>query len=333
MRSVMAGLLVVFVMVSSAGAVELGTAAKGRDFDDVRAGVNQRVRDHNKDTSGSGIRWTGILVYCECAKTKGEIAYAYDIVSGTVSATSLTKSLRVLWLFDSETLSLTLSEIARQLGMTPGGVTPILNTMVEYRLLERDAVTKHYSLGLGLLERANHVLASLDIRDAARPVLRKLAHELQANAHLAVRYEREVLYIHREEASPVVTFASIIGRRAPLHCTALGKIFLADDEELVNSILSGPLATCTPNTLTTPMALRDEIARVQESGLAVDNEEFHLDQVCFAAPVRDFRGHVAAAVSISVSKARLESERRESLEEEIIRAATEISSLLGYLEQ
>lgn len=94
MRSVIAGILALFVMASSAGAVEFGTASKGREFNDVRAGVNKQVRDLNKDTSGSRIRWTGILVHCECAKKKGEIAYAYDIVSGTVSAISLTGSLK-----------------------------------------------------------------------------------------------------------------------------------------------------------------------------------------------------------------------------------------------
>jgi len=249
------------------------------------------------------------------------------------TSTSLTKSLRTLWLFDSETPSLTLSEIARRLGMTPGGVTPILNTMLEYRLLERDEASKRYSLGLGVLERANHVLTSLDFQDVARPILRKLARDLQVNAHLAVRYEQEVLYVNREEASSAVVFSSIIGRRAPLHCTALGKVFLADDPDVLKSILATPLSTYTPNTLTTPVALREDIARVRESGVAVDDEEFHLGQICFAAPVRDFRGHVAAAVSISVSKARLEGERREAFVGEIKRAAAAISSLLGRQEQ
>ncbi len=245
-------------------------------------------------------------------------------------SSSLERSLRVLRLFDAENRSLTLSEIARRIGSTPGGSTPILNTLEKHGFLARDPESKRYRLGLTILERANCVLVSLDVSEAAKPVLRALASELRVNAHLAVRYDSEVLYVHREEAAPAVVLQSIIGRRAPLYCTALGKVFLAfDAAPLVDEISSAQLAPVTPKTLTTPRALRDDIEATRARGYSIDDEEFHLGQVCVAVPVRDFQARLVAAMSISIAKPRLDAEPLTMFADELVAAGRQVSAALG----
>jgi DNA-binding IclR family transcriptional regulator len=245
--------------------------------------------------------------------------------------TSLSKALTVLDQFDGERRELSLSELARALGVRPGSIYPIVHTLERRNYLERDPDTKRYRLGLKILAQANHILSSLDIREKAKPVLRQLAQELETNAHLAVLYEDEVLYLDREEAALSVVIPSAIGKRVPPHCTALGKVLLAYQPEVAERVLSQrELPAMTPHTHTSPLALGEEIARVRELGYAVDDEEFHQGNVCVAAPVRNWRGTVIAAVSVSFPKVRLEYEPLEKFVSAVTEGTESISQAMGY---
>ncbi|MGB9757732.1 MAG: IclR family transcriptional regulator [Candidatus Bipolaricaulaceae bacterium] len=245
--------------------------------------------------------------------------------------TSLAKALRVLEFFNGVEDGLSLSEIAQRLGTKPGSAYPIVYTLHKFGYLERDPETKRFRLGLRILALANQILSSLDIRERAKPVLKRLARELEVNAHLAVLYEDEVLYLDREEAAPSVVIPSVIGRRVPPHCTALGKVLLAHDEEALARILArGPLPSLTPNTITNPEVLRRELERVRTQGYAVDWEEFHEGNICVAAPVRNYRGRVVAAISVSLAKARLTHDPLDRFVQAITAGAREVSQALGH---
>ncbi|MCX7750363.1 MAG: IclR family transcriptional regulator [Candidatus Bipolaricaulota bacterium] len=245
--------------------------------------------------------------------------------------TSLAKALSVLELFQEGAAEFTLSELARKLGARPGTLYPIVYTLQRFGYLDRDPETKRYRPGLKFLVHAHHILSSLDVREKAKPVLRRLAREARANAHLAIVYEDEVLYLDREEAAPSVVIPSVIGRRVPLHCTALGKVLLAHNNELQDRLLQREaLPALTPHTITDPEELRAELATVRAQGYAVDWEEFHVGNVCVAAPVWNYRRHVVAALSISLAKAGLEQTSLARLVELVVSGAAEVSHSLGY---
>ncbi len=244
--------------------------------------------------------------------------------------TSLAKALRVLELFNGVEGGLSLSEIAQRMGVRPGSIYPIVYTLQKFGYLDRDQETKKFRLGLRILALANLILSSLDIREKAKPVLKKLARELEVNAHLAILYEDEVLYLDREEAAPSVVIPSVIGRRVPPHCTALGKVLLAFNKEAEEKILAkAPFPALTPNTITSAEVLRRELERVRVQGYAVDWEEFHEGNICVAAPVRNYRGNVVAAISVSLLKTRLTQTPLERFVQVVTAAAHEISSSLG----
>ncbi len=243
--------------------------------------------------------------------------------------TSLAKALSVLELFTEDRQSLSLTEIARELRLLPGSVYPVVFTLQKFGYLERDPLTKRYRLGMKVLDRANIILSSLDMRAIAKPVLKRLARELQANAHLAILYEDQVMYLDREEEAPASVLSSVIGRRVPAHCTALGKVLLAYQPEVAERVIAKGLTALTPNTLTDPNKLRAELADVARRGYAVDREEFHLGTVCVAAPVRNYRGHVVAALSVSLPKSRLETTLLESVSQAVVQGAQEVSQALG----
>jgi DNA-binding IclR family transcriptional regulator len=245
--------------------------------------------------------------------------------------TSLAKALGVLDLFNGKPNGLTLTEVARAMGSRPGSIYPIVHTLQRYGYLEREEETKRYRLGMKFLVQAHHILGSLDIREQAKPVLRELAREMGANAHLAILYEDEVLYLDREEAAPSVIIPSVIGRRVPPHCTALGKVLLAHNPGIAEQVLGkGTLPSLTPRTLTDPEVIRRELEGVLARGYGVDWEEFHEGNVCVAAPVRNYRGRVVAALSVSLAKSRLEHVPLAQLAHQVVERAQGVSRAMGY---
>jgi IclR family KDG regulon transcriptional repressor len=241
--------------------------------------------------------------------------------------------LEILALFDETRGELTLSDIAKALGTKPGSVYTTVSTLLARNYLARDSGTKRFRLGLELLTRADQVLSSLDLRTVARPVLKTLAREMAVNVHLAVLYEGSVMYLDREEAAPGVVLVSIVGRRVPGNCTALGKILLAHNCDALDQMINrGELVAMTRNSTVSPGALRKEMQETARRGYAVDDEEFHEGTLCVAAPVRDFSGSVIAAISISLAKSRAEHEGIPAFARAVLDGAKQVSNQLGYRE-
>jgi len=245
--------------------------------------------------------------------------------------TSLAKALNILDLFDGDRQEFSLSELARGLGLRPGSIYPIVYTLWKRGYLERDPDTKKYRLGMKILSQANHILSSLDIRALAKPVLRRVAKELGVSSYLGILYEEEVLYLDREDAAPTIVTPTVVGKRVPAHCTALGKVLLAYQDEVAQRILSQEeLPAFTPNTITSPRLLRHELEKVRQNGYAFENEEFHEGNACVAAPVRNYRGKVVAGISLSFAKSRLERDPLETFVAAVTAGALEISRAMGY---
>ena len=245
--------------------------------------------------------------------------------------TSLAKALEVLDLFDDERPRLSLSEIAKFLGVRPGSIYPTLYTLMKYGYITRDPETKQFHLGLKLLTHANKILSSLDLREKTKPFLRRLAKDLSANAHLAVLYGDEVLYLDREEAAPSIVLPSVVGRRVPAYCTALGKVLLAYQPKIAELVLAKKdYPALTQHTITNAEDLKKELERVRKQGYAIDNEEFYEGNICVAAPIRNYRGTIVAAISISLSKGRVSQESIAKFVQKMTATAKDISRGIGY---
>ncbi|HLW60481.1 MAG TPA: IclR family transcriptional regulator C-terminal domain-containing protein [bacterium] len=122
-----------------------------------------------------------------------------------------------------------------------------------------------------------------------------------------------------------------MGRRAPAHCTALGKVLLAHaDPQLQTRVLAGRLKRYTPGTIVDPPTLRRVLQAVRERGYAVDDQEFEEGIRCVAAPVLDYTGRVVAALSVSAPAGRLGPDRDRGLAEVVRAAARRASGELGH---
>jgi DNA-binding IclR family transcriptional regulator len=221
-----------------------------------------------------------------------------------------------------------LKTISEKTGLHPSTAHRILNDLVIGRYVDRPEAG-NYRLGMRLLELGNLVKARLDVREAALGPMRELHKLTNQPVNLSVRQGDEIVYIERafsERSGMQVVRA--IGGRAPLHLTSVGKLFLAYDEpQRVRAYASRTgLAGHTRNSITNLPTLEKELSRVQQMGLARDEEELELGVRCMAAAILDDQGRLVAGLSISAPADRLEDAWIAKLKS----TAAEISASLGH---
>ena len=247
---------------------------------------------------------------------------------------SLKKALSLLKLFDRVTEPLSITEIAAKVNAASGTIYPIIFTLESEGFLERDADSKKYRLGVSLLRLGMAVSGQLSIGDRAQSHLKRLLEKTGENVHLAIFEEKKVIYIDRKEARPDLRVHSFIGKRAPAHCTALGKTFLAflSDHALEDFFKSETLEKHTDNTITDPEQLRAALRKIRGDGFALENEEYQLGGNCVAAPIRNYLGETVAAVSVSIPNSRYSPEKVQGIVVAMKEAARNISASLGHVD-
>jgi len=250
------------------------------------------------------------------------------------TATSLRRGLAVLLALAGDDAfrvsGLGVTRIAALVGREKTQVSRSLKVLGEYGMVERDPHTLEYRLGWRLFAIA---AAAGDHRllDSARPVLRQLVHELGERAHLSTLQGRHVLTVMSESPDRAVQTAGWIGRTVPLHCTSAGRALLFDHDRTELAALLGGVdfASAGAGAPRDVTELHRRITAARAVGYALVDEEFEPGLVAVAAPIRDFRGSIVAAVNVSAPKFRFGS-RLEVAGRAVRRAAHELSSELGW---
>ena len=224
--------------------------------------------------------------------------------------------------------TVTLKQLALDAGLHPSTAHRILAALVSDRLVER-VDQGNYRLGIRLLELGNLVKSRISVREHALPYMREL-HEATGEAvNLSVRRDDEIVYVERTSSGrAMMRVVNIIGARAPLHITAVGKLFLAEDgaQGLEGYAARTRLPGFTRNTLVSAPALEKELERVRRQGFATDNEEAEIGVRCIGAPVRDDTGALVAGLSVSAP-----AERMKAAWSGLVRdTASKISAAIGY---
>jgi DNA-binding IclR family transcriptional regulator len=246
---------------------------------------------------------------------------------------AVSRTLDILELFlDRATLSA--PEISEHLALPRTTVHELVTTLVDRSyLVAVPGRPTRYRLGLRLFQLGGLFAESLDLTREARAVAEQVAGECDETVHVAVLDGTDVVYVAKADSTHPVRMVSAVGRRLPAHCTAVGKTLLAAlppatvDDRYAGT---GALAGLTPNSITSRARLRDHLAEVRSRGLAYDDCESNDDVRCVAAPVRDHRGVVVAALSISVPTLRWNDERKREWGELVRRSADRLSGLLGH---
>ncbi|MEW2547810.1 IclR family transcriptional regulator [Streptomyces sp. NPDC047002] len=215
---------------------------------------------------------------------------------GPVSVTG--RALCVLEAFTPAAPVRTLTDLARHTGLPLTTVHRLVGELARWGALEREE-GGGYRIGLRLWEIASLAPRGLGLRESALPQLSDLVHVTGENAQLAVREDLSVVFVERLAGRGAVPVLTRVAGRFALMPTGVGRVLLAyAPPEVQERALAGPQARCTPATECDPGVLRQSLAEVRRTGVAICERQVTDDSVSVAAPVHGPHGDVVAAVSV-----------------------------------
>jgi len=247
---------------------------------------------------------------------------------------SVERALSILTCFSDSEPQLRVSDLSRRLGLAQSTVSRLITTMEKLGFIERDPLTGLVRPGLQLVTLAGVALNQMDVQRQAQAELQAVATELGLAANLAILRGDQIFYLATAEGPKAPKLFTMIGKRNPVHCTAIGKALVANLPEPEREALLGRITypAFTPHTAASPDQLRPMLDRVRATGYATEREELALGRACIAAPIRDASGAVVAAASISGPLSALALDEREpELVSRVIEMTDRISRKLGWI--
>lgn len=230
---------------------------------------------------------------------------------------SIEKTIRIIELLSNSPSGLSLTEMSDALKYPPSTVHHIISTLMHHGYMNQASDTKKYSLGYAFLNISHRILENMDLRKVARKYLQELHQKSNETVHLAILREGRVIYIDKIQRPGSLSLATYVGFSTHPHAAAGGKVLLSQlsRDEVYEVYGSNRFPAYTKNTITDLERLMKELAHIRESGYAIDDEEYYEGIRCVAAPVRNGRGEIVAALSITGS---IFTMTKEKVEKELI---------------
>lgn len=223
---------------------------------------------------------------------------------------------------------ITLSEVAKQIGIHINQAYRLLSVLENSGYLERDG-SKVYRLGQKLLFLGHRVARHDPLVQVASPMLDWLASETNETVSLAFRFGHERIIVDSRESQFALRLSLAPHARIPLNAGALGFCLLAFAPlEVQQSFLNSSLQRFTANTLATREALESELTRVREKHVSVFRDGYEVGIFSVAAPILGNDGMAKAAISIGGATARLDKMTEERYCDLVKNAAETVSSRL-----
>ncbi|WP_413721992.1 IclR family transcriptional regulator [Sodalis sp. RH24] len=245
---------------------------------------------------------------------------------------SVERALHILDLFDEHDTELKITEISNKMGLHKSTLHSLLKTLQVQGYIDQNHENGKYRLGMKLVERGNLVVNSIDIRQKARSFLLELSIKTGQTTHLGILDGKEGVYIDKVEGKMAVISYSRIGRRLPVHATAIGKVLLsflkpADIQALLENY---DYTRQTPQSITDEGRFLAELAEVRSRGYALDNQENEQGVRCISVPIWNVERKVIAAISISTLISRVSDNEFDDYIQLLKQAGQELSEQLGY---
>jgi DNA-binding IclR family transcriptional regulator len=221
----------------------------------------------------------------------------FALVPGSIQ--SIERAAAVLRLLARSNGRLGVGEIAASLSLPKGTAHGILSTLRTVGFVDQDSATSHYALGSGLTQLGSRQLDTNELRAAAMNWTDTLAARCGEAARIGAVIDGDVLGVVHHVFRPDNTAQTLeVGRQLPLHATALGKVVLAYDVDLGESVQRGELASYTRRTIIDPDMLARTLRLVRSRGWASEVNESMPEVAAVAAPIRSHGGLVVGAIDV-----------------------------------
>ncbi len=205
------------------------------------------------------------------------------------------------------------SAIAADLEISKGTVFDLLKTLEAAGFVRQDPASEEYLLGPSLMRLSAQGSSHASIVEISAPHLQRLSDETGEVTHLGQRDGTQAIYLHRAKSRQMVRMLdlnSLVGAHSPLHCTSLGKVFLA---QLTNSefadFASSGLKPFTSRTICDPVELARERTLVRERGYGLNIGEYEDGVSSVAVPLRLDDGPAKFGINFAMPSFRLPAEK------------------------
>jgi IclR family acetate operon transcriptional repressor len=225
-----------------------------------------------------------------------------------------------------------ITEIAAELGVHKSTASRLVSVLEGRGLVEQLGQRGKYVIGFGVVRLAGAAIGRLDLASVGLPICQGLADSIGETINIAVLDGTSAVNITQARGAAAISAQNWIGQRTPLHATSSGKVLLAHLEPARRKeIVNGRLPALTPNTLTEPIALAEELDEVLTTGYATTFEELEIGLHAVAVPIFGAGGRLLAAMSASGPAYRLPRRQTKAIAADLAAGAAELSGQLQLL--
>lgn len=249
--------------------------------------------------------------------------------SGTVQ--SVERAMAILEALGEDEDGFRLTDLAKRTGLSVSTVHRLLTTLEQRRFVQFDRSDGMWHIGRGAFTIGSAFVRQRNFVAPALPILRRLRDQSRETANLGVVDDGEVVVLTQVESREIMRAITRVGGRAPMANSGMGKAILASyaDPDIDAIISARGLRKATEHSITSPSALRADIAAIRQRGYAIDDEEYVLGLRCVAAVVHNVQAEALCAISISGLSVRVTKDRLHGLGELVAEAAKELTLSLG----
>lgn len=213
------------------------------------------------------------------------------------------KGLKVLEAFGPDRQRLSITDASDISGLDRATARRCLLTLSELGYADYDG--KFFSLTPKILRIGHAWLSATPLPVLLQPHLDQLSERVGHSASASILDNTEIVYIARAAQKRVMSINLMPGSRLPAYSASMGRVLLAAlaDAEVDAILQASQLKAHTPRTLTDPLLLKEEIAKVRQQGYAVIDQELEIGLCSIAIPIRNDRGRVVAAINVGAPAA------------------------------
>lgn len=222
-----------------------------------------------------------------------------------------------------------LQSMVEETGLPKPTLHRMLQQLEGAGMIQREGDGRHYSIGLRLRRLATTLLLNNTVHGARHVVLRQLVAAVGESCNITAFSGSEVMYLDRVETAAPLRFYLHPGSRVPAHCSASGKLFLAQmsPTQRRRLLTHVTLEKFTNNTLTDPAALEQELDQVRRNGYAIDDEEFLPGLLCVAVLVPNPGRASGIGIAVQAPIMRMSRDKALALLPELQRAADALAKI------
>ena len=211
------------------------------------------------------------------------------------------KAFRLLELLSSTREPMGVSEIARRLGLGKSTIHGLVRTLQHFGAVETADGTKRYRIGRGLAALAARSAGRIDLRDAARSSLERLAAQTEQTSFLGVVGADHVTILDLVHGRPAMSVSAPVGSSIPLLAGAVGKAVLSAWEPARRDqfLRTTRLPRFTAHTIVDPEAYARAVEDATARGAALDVDEYVDGMRAAAAPVFGSRNQLAGVIWVA----------------------------------